>query len=138
MPARMESASRTRLVALAVLLAAAVPLVVIAVSSGDGEAKPGGLRIERSPGDVAQITVYVEDPELNTADTASGAKRVTLECVDRAGKVAARSREAWPFSDTDQGALDAHVHVDVDPVALDQIARCRLRNTEPPLEGRLL
>jgi hypothetical protein len=138
MPAPMASASRTRLVALAVLLAVAVPLVVIAVSSGGGEAKPGGLRVERSAGDLAEITVYVEDPELNAAATAAGAGRVTLECVDRAGKVAARSREAWPFSDTDQGALDPHVHVSVDPVALERIVRCRLRNTEPPLEGRLL
>jgi hypothetical protein len=138
MPARMESASRTRLLALAVLLAVAVPLVVIAVSSGGGEAKPGGLRVERSPGDVAQITVYVEDPDLNRAATASGANRVTLECVDRAGKVAARSRQAWPFTDTDQGVLDPHVHVNVDPAALERIARCRLRKTEPPLEGRLL
>jgi hypothetical protein len=138
MPAPMEPASRTRLVALAVLLAVAVPLVVIAVSSGGGEAKPGGLRVERSTGGLAEIVVYVEDPDVNTAATAAGAKRVTLECVDRSGKVAVRSREAWPFSDTDQGALDPHMHVGVDPDALERIVRCRLRNTEPPLEGRLL
>jgi hypothetical protein len=133
----MDSASRRRPVALAVLLAVAAPLVVIAVSSGGDEGKPGGLRVERSPG-AAQITVYVEDPELNSAATAAGRRRVTLECLDRAGKITASWRQAWPFTDTDQGTFDPHVHVSVDPPALERIARCRLRNTDPPLEGRLL
>jgi hypothetical protein len=124
-------------VALAALLAVAVPLIVIAVSSGGGEAKPGGLRVERSAGNLREIVVYVEDPDVNLAATAAGARQVTLECVDREGDVAARSREAWPFSDTDQGALDPHVHVSVNPSALERIVRCRLRKTDPPLEGRL-
>ena len=45
----MEGASRTRLVALAVLLAVVVPLVVIAVAGGGSdEGEAGGLRIEQS------------------------------------------------------------------------------------------
>jgi hypothetical protein len=47
-----------------------------------------------------------------------------------------RGEERWPFSDTDGGVFDPHVHVSVEPAALKKVARCRLRDTDPPLEGR--
>ena len=46
--------------------------------------------------------------------------------------------EPWPFAETDQGTLDPHAHIGMDPRLLERIARCRLTGTDPPLEGRLL
>lgn len=134
----MEAAARMRLAALAVLLAVLVPLVVIAVSSGGGaDGPPAGLQVERTPG-VPEVIVYVEDPEVNRTDTAGGAVRVTLECLDRDGEVVWRSREEWPFTDTDGGTLDPHVHLAMAATVVDRVARCRLKDTDPPLEGRLI
>jgi hypothetical protein len=138
MAASMDSAARTRLIALAVLAAVAVALIVVAISSGGGDRKPGGLRVERAPGPtgVPGITVYVEDPGVNEAGTTDGAGTVTLECFDSDGRVAWRSRETWPFTDTDGGIFDPHVHVAVEPAELARIVRCRLKGTDPPLAGR--
>lgn len=134
----MEAAARMRLAALAVLLAVLVPLVVIAVSSGGGaDGAPAGLQVERTPG-VPEVIVYVEDPEVNRTDTAGGALRVTLQCLDRDGEVVWRSREEWPFTDTDRGTLDPHVHLAMAATVVDRVARCRLKDTDPPLEGRLI
>jgi hypothetical protein len=134
----MEAAARMRLAALAVLLAVLVPLVVIAVSSGGGaDGPPAGLQVERTPG-VPEVIVYVEDPEVNRTDTAGGAVRVTLECLDRDGEVVWSSREPWPFTDTDRGTLDPHVHLAIAATVVDRVARCRLKDTDPPLEGRLI
>lgn len=134
----MEAAARMRLAALAVLLAVLVPLVVIAVSSGGGaDGPPAGLQVERTPG-VPEVIVYVEDPEVNRTDTAGGAVRVTLECLDRDGEVVWSSREPWPFTDTDRGTLDPHVHLAMAATVVDRVARCRLNDTDPPLEGRLI
>jgi hypothetical protein len=134
----MEAAARMRLAALAVLLAVLVPLVVIAVSSGGGaDGPPAGLQVERTPG-VPEVIVYVEDPEVNRTDTAGGAVRVTLQCLDRDGEVVWSSREPWPFTDTDRGTLDPHVHLAMAATVVDRVARCRLKDTDPPLEGRLI
>jgi hypothetical protein len=132
----MEGASRTRLVALAVLLAISVPLVVIAVAGGgSGDDEPAGLRVERAKG-TPEIVIYLEDPELNEPGTNRGRPRVGIECLDAERTVVFSGRERWPFSDTDGGVFDPHVHVSVDPAVLDTIASCRLRDTDPALEGR--
>jgi hypothetical protein len=133
----MTGASRTRLVALAVVLAISVPLLIVALSSGGGDPEPSGLRVERTPG-VAEIVVYVEDLDANRRDTAGGAARITLVCVDGDGRVVWTSREAWPFTETDDGALDPHVHLRMTPARVERIERCRLQDTDPPLEGRLI
>jgi hypothetical protein len=134
----MEAAARKRLAALAVLLAVLVPLVVIAVSSGGSDdGAPAGLRVERAP-DVPEVIVSVEDPEVNRAETSGGAARVTLQCLDRDGEVVWSSRERWPFTNTDGGTLDPHVHLAMDATVVDRVARCRLNDTDPRLEGRLI
>ena len=133
----MEGASRTRLVALAVLLAVFVPLVVIAVAGGGSdEGEPSGLRIEPSPQGAPDVVIYLEDPEVNEPDTNHGRQSVTIECMDSDGAVVFRSSERWPFSDTDGGRFDPHVHVSVEAARIERIARCRLKGTEPALEGR--
>jgi hypothetical protein len=137
----MDQASRTRLVALAVLLAVATPLVIVALAgSGDeGTAKrPAALRVERTPGGLPEITIYVEDRSLNQPGTAGGAGTVVVECVDGDGRVVSSRPEPWPFTDTDDGTVEPHAHIGMDPAALERIARCRLTGTDPPLEGRLL
>jgi hypothetical protein len=137
----MERASRTRLVALAALLALSIPLVIVALagSGGDGDSEqPAGLRVERTPGGVPEIVVYVEDRSLNEPSTAGGAPTVVVECVDAGGAVVSSNPERWPFSDTDQGTRDPHAHVAMSPELLDRITRCRLKGTDPTLEGRLL
>ncbi len=133
----MERASRTRLVALAVVLTTSVLLVVVALSSGGDDREPGGLRVERTPG-VPEIVVYVEDLDANRPETADGAARIVLECVDGDGQVVWSSRESWAFTETDEGALDPHVHLRVEPSRVERIQRCRLNDTDPPLEGRLI
>jgi hypothetical protein len=133
----MEGASRTRLVALAVLLAVFVPLVVIAVAGGGSDGgEPGGLRIEPSPQGEPDVVIYLEDPEVNEPETNHGRRSVTVECMDGDGAVVFSGRERWPFSDTDGGRFDPHVHVFMETAQVEQIARCRLKGTEPALEGR--
>jgi hypothetical protein len=133
----MEAASRKRLVALAAVVAVSAVLVAVAVSSGGGDERPGGLKVERAP-DVPELIVYVEDLNVNRPETTGGAARVTLECVDGEGQVVWSSREAWPFVETDEGAFNPHVHLRMEPAVIDRIERCRLKDTDPPLEGRLV
>ena len=134
--------SRTRLVALAVLLAVATPLVIVALAgSGDEEGtpeRPAALRVERTPGGSPEITIYIEDRSLNKPSTAGGDTSVVVECTDTEGRIVWKLPEAWPFTDTDQGSVDPHAHIGMDPAQIERIARCRLSGTDPPLEGRLL
>jgi hypothetical protein len=132
----MEPASRTRLIALAVLLAISVPLIVIAAAGGgsDGSGRDG-IRVEPSNRGLPEIIIYLEDPDVNTPETADGAKRITVECTNRAGTMVFTGRERWPFRDTDGGVFDPHVHVAMEPSLLGKIARCKLRGTDPLLEG---
>jgi hypothetical protein len=130
----VEDASRTRLVALAVLLAIAIPLTVIAVAGSGGDSDSSGLRVEEAKG-APQIVIYLEDPTDNKPATNRGRGRVAVECFDERDAAIYQTRAAWPFSDTDGGKFDPHVHLSLDPAILDQIARCRLKDTEPPLEG---
>jgi hypothetical protein len=133
--------SRTRLVALVVLLAVAAPLVIVALAGSGGEdrpERPDGLRVERTPGDLPEVIIYVEDPSLNEPATAGGATSVVVECVDAEGRIVWSRPERWPFTDTDGGTLDPHAHIGMDQVAVERIVRCRLTGTDPPLGGRLL
>lgn len=134
----MDGASRTRLVALAVLLAVFVPLVIVAVSGSDSEGDAASLRVVRNPDGLPEVIVYVEDRSLNQPGTAGGARRVTVECEDRSGEVVFRRPERWPFTETDGSSTDPHAHVGVEAPALELIARCRLAGTDPSLEGRVL
>jgi hypothetical protein len=132
----VEGPARTRLVALAVLLAISVPLIVIAAAGGGSDDEGSGLRVEPSREGAPEILIFVDDPEVNEPGTTGGAKQVRIECVDEGGAVVLRDRKAWPFTDTDGGMFDPHVHVFVNPDVVQRIESCRLRGTDPPLEGR--
>jgi hypothetical protein len=133
----MDPAARTRLIALAVLLAISVPLIVIAAAGGGGsdEGAEDGLRIEPSRQGLPEVVLYLEDIDVNTPATAGGARQVRVACSDRDGAVVVRGTERWPFTDTDGGKFDPHVHVSVDPSVLGKISRCRLLGTDPLIEG---
>jgi hypothetical protein len=131
----MEGPARTRLVALVVLLAVAAPLTIVAVvgSGGGDDDEETGLRVERSP-TLSELIVYLT-PEANTPERAGGRQSVTVECVDTGGRVLSRQDETWPLSDTDQGTLDPHAHVQVNPARINDVESCRVRPADPPLEG---
>jgi hypothetical protein len=133
----MEGPARTRLVALVVLLAVSVPLTIVAVvgSGGGGDEGEGtaGLRVERSP-DLPEMIVFLT-PEVNTLERTGGRTSVTVECLDTGGRVLSRQDEAWPFTDTDRQTLDPHAHIRVNPARINDVAGCRVRPTDPPLEG---
>jgi hypothetical protein len=131
----MEGPARTRLVALVVLLAVAVPLTIVAVvGSGAGdEDEETGLRVERSP-DLPELIVYVT-PDANTPDRAGGRESVTVECLDSGGRVVSGRDAPWPLTETDAGTLDPHAHVRVNPARINDVELCRVRPADPPLEG---
>jgi hypothetical protein len=131
--------ARRKWLALAVLLALAVPLVAVAVITSGGGPPAGGLRIERGSGEeaVGSLTIYVEEPARNVPDAAGGRTNVRLECLDANDKVVRNSTHPWPFTDTDDGSLDPHVHERLPQVQANEVASCRLAGTEGPLEGRV-
>lgn len=135
MPDPMEGPARTRLVALVVLLAVALPLMIVAVvgSGGGDDEEDAGLRVERSP-DLPELLVYLR-PDVNTPERTGGRRSVVVECLDGGGGVVTTQDEAWPFSDTDQNTLDPHAHVPVNPARINDVERCRVRPANPPLEG---
>lgn len=135
MPDPMEGPARTRLVALVVLLAVALPLAIVAVvgSGGGDDEEESSLRVERSP-DLPELRVFL-DPDVNTPERTGGRPSVLVECLDEAGEVVARADEAFPFTDTDEETLDPHVHLRVNPARINEVVRCRVRPADPPLEG---
>ena len=132
-------AGRRRLVALVVLLMVTVPLVVVAVVTGSGEPEDGGLRIERSSvagAGTPQIVVYVDDLARNVPGIAGDRPTVELECLDADDRTVLKTVHPWPFTDTDQGIYDPHVHASASAAEAKRIGRCRLNGTEGLLEGR--
>jgi hypothetical protein len=135
----MGETTRTRLAALVVLAVVAVPLAILALGGGDdAEPKPKpqrstGLRVERGTSG-SDLTIYVK-PAVNVPARAGGRRQVLLECVDSDGDAVMAQDEAWPFADTDQGTLDPHAHMALDPLSISAVERCVLEGTEPLLEG---
>ena len=132
----MEGPARTRLVALVVLLAVAIPLTIVAVlgsGGGDDEEEETSLRVELSP-DAPELRVFL-DPEVNTPERTGGRTSVLVECLDDAGGVLARANEPFPFTDTDDNTLDPHVHLRVNPARINDVVRCRVKPADPPLDG---
>jgi hypothetical protein len=131
----MNSMAWRRVAALAVLLVVSVPVVVIVASSSGGEdATSSALRAERVP---PGLVLYMEDPSVNQPATLDGDRAATIECLDSGGSAIWRGARPWPFTDTDGGRLDPHVHIDVEPARLARIVRCRLAGSDPSLEAKL-
>jgi hypothetical protein len=107
-------------------------LGIVALVSGGGDDAPAGLRVQREalPGGGEGITVYVDDPGANVIATTRGRPRVQLVCLDSRGEVVVRATHPWPFTDTDAGAFDPHVHQTMSPEDADRVARCRLKRDQ--------
>jgi hypothetical protein len=67
--------------------------------------------------------------------TADGRPTVELECLDADDRIVLKTVHPWPFTDTDQGIYDPHVHETMNAGDAKRIARCRLNGTEGPLEA---
>jgi hypothetical protein len=134
----MPERARAVLVAVVVLVVIGVPLAVL-LGGGDDDPTPKpkpprttGLRVERGTSD---LTIYVK-PAVNVPARAGGRRQVLLRCVDSGGDTVQAQDEAWPFAETDQGAVDPHAHMVLDPLSITAVERCLLEGTEPLLEGR--
>jgi len=122
-------------VAVLVAVVVTIALVAVALGTSGSSMEAGGLRLERSQ---TEVTIYVEDPADNQASRADGRRTVLVECLDREDQLLVRSRQAWPFADTDSGTLDAHAHLPLDAASMGRLARCRVEGTDPVLESGTL
>ena len=138
----MERPARTRLIGVLVLLAVSVPLVVVLAVSGGGDEDEGeepkpALRVERSP-EFSEVLIYIDDASANRSERAAGRARVTIECVDSDGVVLASQEEPWPMTQTDGSTLAPHAHLPVNPARIGDVVSCRIKGTDPLLEGQAL
>lgn len=129
---------------------AAAALLMAACGSGDddtaesgaGKTKPKAdapLRVEAAEGPRGtELIVYVIDEAANTPRSAGGRKKVELRCFDKARGVLVEEAHRWPFTDTDHGLTDAHVHQRVPRTKATQVSRCELEGTRGPLSGELM
>jgi hypothetical protein len=81
--------------------------------------------------------IYVQDRADNVSAAAGGSQTVTVECLDKRGKVLVRNPQTWPFGYPDGEQLDPHVHQSVDERVAALVTRCRLKGTKPLLEGEI-
>ena len=138
----MERPARTRLIAVLVLLAVSVPLVVVLAVSGCGDEDEGeepkpALRVERSL-EFSEMLIYIDDASANRSERAAGRAQVTIECVDSDGVVLASQEEPWPMTQTDGSTLAPHAHLPVNPARIGDVVSCRIKGTDPLLEGQAL
>lgn len=115
---------------------AVVSVCALGACGGEGAAASGsGLIVSvTSDGSSARLTVFVEDRRSNTLTTTDGSRTVFLECVGRDGSTVLRTRQRWPFTDTDGGTALPHVHEPLDQRS-GRIVECRLDGTAGPLAG---
>ena len=88
-------------------------------------------------GEGSELIVYVAQPKANVPGSAGNRKSVLLECLDGSGAVRIRARHPWPFTDTDDGLVEAHVHQPVPQADGTRLERCRLNGTRGPLSGQV-
>jgi hypothetical protein len=96
------------------------------------------LKVEATEGPRGtELIVYVVDEAKNTPAAAGGKRRITLRCFDTAREVLVNKRHPWPFTDTDSGVTDAHVHQPVARSRANEVSRCELDGTRGPLSGEV-
>ena len=107
-------------------------------TAGEAEAD-APLRVEATEGPRGtELIVYVVDEAANAAGTAGGSRKVSLRCFDKAGGLIVSEPHPWPFTDTDNGLTDAHVHQRVSRAKASQVSRCELGGTRGPLSGEVI
>ena len=115
-----------------VLLVAAPLAIWAATSGGSGDDEKQGLIVERG------VSVTGE-PELvlslaGDVKVTSGATSVTIECLDKSGKVLIKGTQPWPFIE-EPGYPYAHVHQVDSPEKVEGARRCRVLGTDAKLEA---
>ena len=96
------------------------------------------LRVEAAEGPRGtELTVYINDEAVNKRSSAGGNAKVNLRCFDKARRVIVEKPHPWPFTDTDNGMTDAHVHQRVARTKAGQVKGCELEGTGGPLSGEL-
>jgi hypothetical protein len=116
-----------------IVLLVVAPLAIWAgTSGGSGEDDKQGLIVERSVSTTGE-------PELilsiaGDVNVTSGASSVTIECVDRDGKVLIKGTQPWPFID-EPGFPYPHAHQVDSPEKVEGARRCRVLGTEARLEA---
>jgi hypothetical protein len=130
------SPARVRLVALVIFLGVGALLAVVAIATGgSGGDKTAPLRVELYPGSSGlELVVYVPDRH-NRPEVAHNRSTVRIECTDASGRVLAKGPHRWPFTDTDGGITEAHIHLPVPADDVKDVTRCRLADTDPELQG---
>jgi hypothetical protein len=117
-----------------VLLVVAPLAIWAATSGGSGDGEKQGLIVERG------VSVTGE-PELvvsiaGDVKVTSGATSVTIECVDKNGKVLIKGTQPWPFIE-EPGYPYAHVHQVDSPEKVEGARRCRVLGTDTKLESKV-
>ena len=131
------SAARVRLVALVIFLGIGGLLTAVAVVAGGSDERDsvGRLRVELFPAPTgAELVVYVQN-QHNRPEVADNRPTVRVECTDAGGAVLVSGRHPWPFTDTDGGITEAHVHQRVSADDVEDVQSCRVADTDPELRG---
>jgi hypothetical protein len=115
-----------------VLLVVAPLAIWAATSGGSGDGDKQGLIVERgvsTTGEPELIVSIAGDVKVTT-----GATTVTIECLDKDGKVLIKSTQPWPFIQ-EPGYPYAHVHQVESPEKVEGARRCRVLGTDTRLES---
>jgi hypothetical protein len=118
-----------------IVLLVVAPLAIWAgTSGGSGDGDKEGLIVERG----VSVTGA---PELilsiaGDVNVTSGASSVTIECVDKDGKVLIKGTQPWPFVE-EPGYPYLHVHQADSPEKVEGARRCRVLGTDTTLEAKV-
>ena len=117
-----------------VLLVVAPLAIWAATSGGSGEGDKEGLIVERgvsTTGAPELILSIAGDVKVT-----SGASSVTIECVDKDGKVLIKGTQPWPFIE-EPGYPYPHAHQVDSPEKVEGARRCRVLGTDTSLESEV-
>jgi hypothetical protein len=117
-----------------VLLVVAPLTIWAATSGGSGEGDKEGLIAERgvaTTGAPELILSIAGDVQVTSA-----ASSVTIECVDKDGKVLIKGTQPWPFIE-EPGYPYPHVHQADAPEKVEAARRCRVLGTDARLESEV-
>ena len=126
---------RRRAPVIVIVLLVVAPLAIwAATSGGSGDGDKEGLIVERgvsTTGAPELILSIAGDVKVT-----SGASSVTIECVDKDGKVLIKGTQPWPFVE-EPGYPYAHVHQAESPEKVEGARRCRVLGTDTRLESEV-
>jgi len=117
-----------------VLLVVAPLAIWAATSGGSSDGDKEGLIVERGVSTTGAPELIVSI--AGDVNVTSGASSVTIECVDKDGKVLIKGTQPWPFIE-EPGYPYAHVHQADSPEKVEGARRCRVLGTDTSLESEV-